>query len=207
MPIRDATSTVPPERVIAFSKTDAKLRIAYAEVYAPGVPDSQGDVMKADEIRKMAHGFLQNGFTKSIDVEHDQNNSGAVMVESFIARKGDPDFIEGSWVAGVQFTPELWEKVEKGEINGFSMDGEGYRTQTVVKLEVPDQLTGQTTETQSHTHRFIAKYDAEGNFLGGETDVVNNHFHVIERGTVTELAGGNPHNHRFSFVEAIHAHP
>ena len=58
-----------------------------------------------------------------MDTEHNHQVSGATIVESFIARKGDPDFAEGAWVLGVRMTDgELWERVKSGELNGFSVD-------------------------------------------------------------------------------------
>ena len=44
-------------------------------------------------------------------------------------------------------------------------------------------------------------YDEDGKFLGGKTDVVEGHFHIIKRGTVTEDSLG--HKHRFSHVEDL----
>ncbi|MBS7812358.1 XkdF-like putative serine protease domain-containing protein [Roseococcus pinisoli] len=195
----------PVAREVAVKKADAVLRLVYGEVYAPGVPDSQGDVMTAEEIRKMAHGFVSAGLVNAIDEEHNQTESGTVVVESFIARKGDPDFIEGAWVLGVRCPQDVWERVEKGELNGFSFDGFGERHPTIVTMDIPDRLSGQTTKNHEHEHTFVVKYDKDGVFLGGQTDEVDGHWHIIKRGTVTETSGAAPHAHRFSFVEAISA--
>ncbi len=70
-------------------KFDEDLQIVYGEVYAPsGVPDSQGDVMSAEAIRKMAHKFLADMRVDQIDINHDHSMTGANVVESFIARRG-----------------------------------------------------------------------------------------------------------------------
>jgi hypothetical protein len=71
------------------------------EVYSPDFPDSQGDYMTAEEIRLMAYRFMAKGEPYRIDKEHDKKECGAFVVESFIARENDPDFISGSWVIGV----------------------------------------------------------------------------------------------------------
>lgn len=204
------------ERIAEFKKTDGKLQIAYAEVYAPNLPDAHGDFMVADEIRKMAHDFLRNGFTKKVDVEHDNEEYGCAIVESFIARDGDPDFIPGSWVAGIHIPDaELWKQVESGEINGFSLQGMGVQTDKTVLLTVPSVVKGLTMadELDGHWHAFEVRFDDENaNFLGGQTlvtfpDDFPAHEHLIKRGTVTEPGGDedDPHVHRFSFVEQLDA--
>jgi hypothetical protein len=159
--------------------------------------------MTADEIEKMAHGFMLDGLLRGVDTEHDLEDNGSVVVESFIARKGDPDFIEGSWVAAVKVTDELWPMVKSGELGGFSMYGKGERIPTYITIEVPDDgiVKGETDLSEDHMHVFSLRFDEAGNFEGGETNVVNGHAHKIMKGTVTEDADG--HRHRFSFVEAL----
>ena len=104
----------------AIKKADDELQIVYAEVYAPNIPDSQGEFMQPTTIRKMAHSFLAKGFVNQIDTNHDNVTNGSYVVESFIARKNDPDFIEDSWVVGVHVPDsDLWAKIKKGELNGF----------------------------------------------------------------------------------------
>lgn len=191
------------ETIVNFSKYDDEKQIAYGEVYVPMVPDSQGDFMTADEIEKMAHGFMMDGLLSGIDTEHNLQDNGSVVVESFIARKGDPDFIEGSWVAAVKVTDELWPLVKSGELGGFSMYGKGERVPTYITIEVPDDgiVKGETDVADDHKHVFILKFDEAGNFLGGHTNEVDGHIHRIKKGTVTEDA--DDHRHRFSFVEAL----
>lgn len=216
-PIDDFVSGLAePLNVAEIKKTDAKLQIAYAEVYAPNIPDSHGDFMVPEEIRKMAHGFMRNGLTKSVDIEHDNKTDyDCAIVESFIAREGDPDFIPGSWVCGCHIpNPEVWELVEKGEINGFSMQGMGLQTDAEILIDLPPFVKGlvSKSEDDGHWHAFEVRFDDEGNFEGGKTIATfpaghPDHTHLIKRGTITEPAGGksDPHVHRFSFVEGIQA--
>lgn len=187
-------------------KTDDEKRIAYGVVYEPGVPDSHGDFMVAEEIEKMAHKFLADGRVLSIDTEHDLENNGSVVVESFVVRKGDPDFPEGSWVLGVHIPgDDLWTAVKKGEIGGFSMYGKALREDdaTEIVMELPDDglLWGTTAECDGHTHQYVVKFDEDGNFLGGLTDDAAGHSHQISKGTVTEK--DSDHRHRFNFLENV----
>ena len=128
------------EHFVRIKKLDEELQIVYGEVYAPNLPDSQGDFATADEIRKFAHGFLAAGRTKQIDRQHDNRRTGADVVESFIAREGDPDFIFGAWVVGIQLLDDEWQAVKDGEINGFSFEGFVHVRARKREIEVPDML-------------------------------------------------------------------
>lgn len=111
-----------------FRKFDEEKRLVYAEVYLPDIEDAHGHCMTAQEIEKMAHGFMKNRRTTSIDLNHDNRTDyDCAMVESFIARSGDPDYVPGSWVGVVHVgNDEVWDQIKKGEITGFSFEGLGY---------------------------------------------------------------------------------
>lgn len=189
---------------IRVSKVDEDRRLVFGVVYEPNVPDAHGDFMLADTIEKAAHMFLSRAFVRNIDTNHDLEANGSVVVESFIARKGDPDFPEGSWVLGVHVPDDdRWAEVRKGELGGFSLYGVAERGEEVeIELEIPEDgiVWGVTAEHEGHTHRFVAKFDEAGNFLGGQTEEAEDgHFHMISKGTVTDSGGGASHNHRFDF--------
>lgn len=190
---------------VPVAKSEDELQIVWGEVYAPGYPDSDGDYMTADEIRKMAHAFIQSGRVNMIDVQHDnrEDDYNAYVVESFIARKNDPDFIQGSWVLGVKIEdPTLWAQVKKGELNGFSFEAQAYKRDSEIEIEVSPTVIGRTDTTDGHSHRFFAQFDDDGQFTSGVTDPgPDGHIHRIDRPTVTEEAAG--HTHRFSYVEQL----
>ena len=188
---------------IRVSKVDDDRRLVYGVVYEPDVPDSHGDFMRADTIEDMAHRFLSKALVHNIDTNHDLEANGSVVVESFIARSNDPDFPVGAWVLGV-YVPDddRWAEVKKGELGGFSLYGMAVRGDEVeLEIELPEDgmVWGETYEHNGHTHRFVAKFDEKGNFLGGHTDEVDGHAHVITKGTVTDGGGSVDHNHRFDF--------
>ena len=198
-------TTVNTTRTVSICKTDEDRQLAYGEVYIPMIPDSQGDFMTEIEIEKMAHRFMKNQLLYGVDTEHDMADNGSVVVESFIAREGDPDFMKGAWVAAIWVPDELWPLVKSGELGGFSMYGGGERIPTMITIEVPDDgiMKGETSEMEDHFHKFTLRFDEVGNFLGGETNTVNGHAHKITKGTVTDKE--DDHRHRFSFVEALQA--
>ena len=191
---------------VNIRKTDTKLQIVFGEVYAPNVPDSQGDFMLAHDIRKMAHNFVRSLKMRKVDVNHDNEPLEASVVESFIATEEDKIYLTGAWVVGIKIDDdEIFKKVEEGEINGFSMEARVVPIEQEVILEIPPVIKGETLvnldEETGHTHKFDIRFNQDGEFMGGETDEVDGHKHLILRGTSTEKADG--HSHRYSFLEAF----
>jgi hypothetical protein len=193
------------ETFVPIKKMDAAKQIVMGEVYIPYVPDSQGDFMTPDEIERIAHNFLRNRRVFKVDTEHNLVENGSVVVESFIARPGDPDFTPGAWVVGTHIPDKtVWAKVESGEINGYSMYGTGVRKETIVEIEIPDDgiVKGETIAAgDGHSHTFFLEFDDAGSLINGYTDEVNGHKHVIKSGTITEQANG--HAHRYSMTDAL----
>ena len=176
-------------------------KLVFAEVLIPETPNVMGDYWTAPAIREAAYIFMKQGF--GIDVDHDNVDvTGPVyLVETFIARKGDPDFIEGSWVVGMKIEdPELWNRVLANEINGYSYEALiGFIEAT---LQMPDSgvRTGTTEPAldDGHTHTFLVRVDESNRPIEGGTDAVNGHTHVILTHTVTEDSAG--HSHRYNMV-------
>ena len=112
------------ETIIDFKKSDSNKHVVFGEVYKPDVRDTDGNFMTAETIEKMAYNFMKQGRNSQINENHAGYKDKGYVVESFIARKGDPDFIEGAWVVGV-YVPdsEVWGRIEKGELTGFSIEG------------------------------------------------------------------------------------
>lgn len=194
---------------VPIKDDDQLLQVIYGEVYIPNVLDSHKEWMTHWEITAMAHGFMMRGELDAVDREHDNVKTGAHVVESYIANKGDPIFIAGSWVVGVKLPDDMWELYLSGEINGFSFEGLVKRKTELIDVEIPFTMTGETSNKDGHVHLFKVYFDEQGNFLGGETsaaldeegNVMDGHFHTIKQGTVTENA--QDHNHTFNFIDAL----
>jgi hypothetical protein len=115
---------VQKSREISFKKADLEKHIVYGEVYVPYRVDTDGNWMEPAEIEKTAHGFMERLRTTKIDKQHNEQPEEGAVVESFIARPGDPDFTAGSWVLGTHvLKQETWDAIVKGEITGYSMAG------------------------------------------------------------------------------------
>lgn len=187
-----------------IKKFDHELQIVYGEIYAPNVPDAQGDMMTPEEVRKMAHRFMRNLRMASVDTMHDNKENGSYVVESFIAAKIDPVYLSEAWVAGIHVPDkELWTAIKSGKYNGFSLQAMVTSEEVVLELEIPDEIRGETMKAEGHHHSYFVKFDDEGNFIGGFTNAAEGHSHRITRATVTEPYEDG-HTHRFSILEAVH---
>lgn len=191
--------------VVKFAAESEEQRIVWAEVYVPNVPDSDGEFMDRRAIREMAYKFMKEKKLSQVDVQHNnQVVPGVSVVESFITRKGDPVFpVEGSWVVGIHIPhDDTWASVKSGKINGLSLEAMVVKTPTQLEIDIPPIIEGLTSKADDgHEHKFYVSYDQNGEFLGGITEEVAGHKHVIKRGTVTEEV--NAHKHRFSHVEFL----
>lgn len=198
------------QNFVAIKKFDSARQMIWTEVYVPFVPDSQGDFMSPAEIESTAYNFMKAQKMYNVDTEHNLKKNDTVVIESFIARPGDPDFQQGAWVVGMHVVDsDMWRKVEKGEVNALSMYGSGLRDECIIEIDIPDDgiIKGDTHDHDGHKHVFHLQLNAEGKMIKGETDEINingvSHKHVIKAGTVTEKSAG--HDHRYSFSDALSA--
>ena len=191
------------KRIVVKSEDE---HFVLAEVYSPLHIDTDGEAMTSEEIRKMAYRFLSEGRTKKIDIQHNKKESGCVMVESFIARKDDPDgFIENSWVAGL-IVPvgEVWDKVKKGELNGFSFYGEVQKVPARAKVMMTKKMEGETEDSVDgvlppHSHEVTLTFSSDGRVEKGRTQKFLDHDHEVLKATATEVEW--EHGHRLVLVE------
>lgn len=114
-------------------KRDNKQRIVYAAVLVPGEPDYDFDkgekILTKEEIERVAHDWMLN--YGNIDIMHSLNNV-AKPVETFLlpmemeveAFGNKMTLPVGTWVMASKVIDDVaWEKVEKGELTGYSIMG------------------------------------------------------------------------------------
>lgn len=194
-------SNQPAPTILKRMDGDEWERVVFAEVLIPKVANVFGDYWSAAAIRDAAYEYMRLGF--GIDVEHDNvdRTGDTYVVESFIARPGDPNFIEGAWVVGMKVvSDDLWDKVLNNEINGYSYEA------TVLFLaalytDTDDGTRIGLTEPSledGHRHAFLVLVDADNRPLTGGTEETDGHTHTISGHTVTDEADG--HTHRYNLV-------
>jgi hypothetical protein len=203
-------------------------RLVFAELLVPETPNVFGDYWTREGIRQAAYLFAEKGY--GIDVNHDSEDisgaKGAYVVESFIARPGDPDFIEGSWVLGMRIADDkIWQAVLEGEINGYSYEALVSFLPAQFAMVDDGVRTGRTEPAASdgHTHEFMVLVDESNRVIeGGTSDAIGmivrddvtvgqlgqsgglkqpeqaQHSHPISKAAVTDHFGG--HSHRLNIV-------
>ena len=175
--------------------------IIYAPVYSPYRVDTDNEAMTPDQIELMAHGFMLNGRWDCIDVNHDRVKSGCQVVESFVARKGDPDFLEGEWVLGIKiFRDDLWTKVLKGELNGLSFSSKNVpgRDGHLVDLLQPVSGAGTTESSDGgplppHSHDIVIEFTEDARAIRTFTEEALGHKHAVNRMTATDISMDHAH--------------
>jgi hypothetical protein len=180
-------------------------RLVTGQVYAPDVLDAHGHFMSAAELKRVAHQFMLDGLTTSIDVQHDNTTIEACIVESFIARKGDPDYEEGAWVATVKINDEnIWAMVKDGRLNGYSFEILTYSEELDVQIEYASWYYGFTDPDphDKHDHPFIVRLDENGEIIYGQTGLGSDGSpsHAIKKSNITEAIAGK--SHRIHFKDA-----
>jgi 2'-5' RNA ligase len=117
---------------------DNEKQIAYGVVYGPREEvDTQGDLMDADEVEKMAHQYLINKITRTDPAndwqhEHELSLEDAVPVESYLSpvdfELGGYEIRKGDWIMATYIpNKELWNEIKKGNIKAYSIKGKGRR--------------------------------------------------------------------------------
>lgn len=110
-----------------FQKLSDEEHLVGGIVYEPDMVDAQGDSASPAEILKAAHKFMLESSTLGI-MHKEKAGHRAQIVETYLApvtfKMGDQIVRKGSWIMIVKVhDEELWAKVKKGEITGFSMSG------------------------------------------------------------------------------------
>lgn len=203
-----ATSEPRPLGLHLLQRTDGEYeQVVMAEVLVPDVPNVYGDIYTREAIREFAYEFARQGY--GIDVNHDNvdvDGQDAIVVETFIARNGDPDFLEGSWVVGMKILdPALWLKILTGQINGYSFEADAFMVPIIFQNLASRQVVGVTEPDpiDGHTHEFLVMLNVFNRPISGGTGTSAGHSHRIVSHTVTEVAGsllGRQHTHRYQVL-------
>lgn len=182
-------------------------QVVLCELLIPDTPNVFGDIYTAASIREFVYEFARQGF--GLDINHDkqdQTGDKLLLVESFIARAGDPTFIKDSWVVGMKILDDdVWQQVLDGELNGFSFEALCYMEPIIIENLKNRQVTG-TTEpdpVDGHTHTYLVILDPLNRPVSGGTGYTDLHAHKIVSHTITQHADtldGREHNHRFQVI-------
>lgn len=112
-------------------KADKAKQIVYGVFLWPEKADTDGDIISAEDIEKVAHSFLVE--YRDIDEMHKHETMNAEIVESFISWMDGLEYYgkmlsRGAWAGAIHVKDKkVWEKIEKGIYKGFSVRISGRR--------------------------------------------------------------------------------
>lgn len=118
-------------RLLPVDKRAGDQQVVFGVVLEPGTIDAHGDTIDAATIEKAAHEWLAKFQTRGL--MHRSNVNAKVQIyESYLAPValtiGGQKVKKGTWLLMYKILdPELWKKIRKGELTGFSMGGFGRR--------------------------------------------------------------------------------
>jgi hypothetical protein len=120
-------------------REDAAQRYTLGVAYPVDEIDSHGDFTDAAELEKAAWAFMRDVVANSdgagVGTDHADGTDGAgVPVESYIYRGpewvGENDELiakDGDWLVGAVWSEDDWDRVKKGELTGWSIQGLAFR--------------------------------------------------------------------------------
>ena len=122
----------PKEKAAFFriTKVDKKQHLVGGIIYEPDVADTQGDWTDDEEIEKAKIGFMEAyaDDTNRIKIMHKGKAHFFPIIECFQpehdTKKGKDVIKAGAWWMMIRVKdPEIWQEIEDGKLNGFSMGG------------------------------------------------------------------------------------
>jgi hypothetical protein len=121
-----------PRWVRVFKLDRAKEeRFVLGVVLEPETEDSQGDVYSEEEVRQACHNFMEDA--RQIGLMHRELiRQGVAILENYLspsdAEIDGQKIKKGTWMLGLRISDdELWGKVKRGELTGFSIGGSAVR--------------------------------------------------------------------------------
>ena len=120
---------------LVFRKSDdadarAEKRIAYAPAMIPREIDKEGDVVATPTVERAAHDYVKSG--GGVDSDHDLIDGKGEVVESWILPEskswdtpdgGSKEYPAGTWMVGIEWDADTWERIQAGELEGLSIYG------------------------------------------------------------------------------------
>ena len=117
-------------RTILKQDDGAEKRISYAPAMIPREPDKEGDVVPTPVVESAAHDYLASD--GDVDTDHNLIDGKGTVVESWIEPDqrtwdlpdgGTETYPAGTWMVGIKWGAESWDRIKSGELTGLSIYG------------------------------------------------------------------------------------
>ena len=166
--VRGALKIDLPELTGPIVMKNAEKRIVYAAVLVPGEPDHDGESVTKEKIEEAAHGWMES--YRNVDVDHTLNNVAA-PVESYILPNdmnvslGGKESVlpAGTWILASKVLDDpTWERVESGDLTGYSVMG----------IRKSQMTSGKSTGEESAEKRKTLLEDLGDDWVAGFVSLV-----------------------------------
>jgi hypothetical protein len=127
----DVTKEAEDLTKITVLKSEEDRRYTLGVAYPVYEIDAHGDYADETELERTAWNYLRK-YANSGLMHRDGTDGAGDVVESYIYRGpdwqiGDQTIVAGDWMLGVVWGEEAWNRIKKGELTGFSIQGTGKR--------------------------------------------------------------------------------
>lgn len=124
-----------------MAKVDEEKRLLYGPALIPNklilrIDEETGEeyyvTMSKEVVKKSAHNYIRKGFQNQWTEQHEKQVEGISVVESWMIEDSEKDksalygfkLQAGTWFVVVKVNnDEIWNKIKKKEIRGFSIEG------------------------------------------------------------------------------------
>jgi len=127
----------------------ADKRVSYAPAMIPREPDKEGDVVGTATVESSAWEYLkQNG---GVDTDHNLIDGKGEVVESWLLKEeqtyelpagGTQTYEPGTWMLGIKWRAEPWDRIVAGDITGLSIYGTAEEIPLGKNLDDPEFSEG-----------------------------------------------------------------
>jgi hypothetical protein len=116
--------------IVLRKDSDTEQRISYAAAMIPREPDKEGDVVATPTVESAAHNFIKAD--GGIDTDHSLIDGEGDPVESWVLKEertfdlpagGSETYPAGTWMLGIEWGADAWERIKQGELSGLSIYG------------------------------------------------------------------------------------
>jgi hypothetical protein len=117
-------------KLVLRKDADTEQRISYAAAMIPREPDKEGDVVATPTVESAAHNFIKAD--GGIDTDHSLIDGEGDPVESWVLKEertfdlpagGSETYPAGTWMLGIEWGADAWERIKQGELSGLSIYG------------------------------------------------------------------------------------
>jgi hypothetical protein len=116
--------------VLLAKDADTDQRLSYAAAMVPREPDKEGDVVSTPTVERAAHDFIKQ--SGGVDTDHSLIDGEGEVVESWVLKQerefdlpgGETEsYGAGTWMVGIEWGTEAWERIKSGDLTGLSIYG------------------------------------------------------------------------------------